>query len=269
MGASGEILSPSRTSRTVSREQPSARAISRSPRPSDSRRRHRGNRCNLNIGGPLLRLFWRRKQRPAGGPQLRKSGGPELRKSGGPQPRKLGGPQQRKSCTRSLTARPQISPGIAHPLSRFCLSDLRSVVPCKYRALTFPAVSPQRVASSASCSSGQRFARSFLPTPPRDDAVAALLTFPLAGYVKVFHLQVDAPCRAHWDCSALRASSLRGRRRKDRRRSTWPTAKLSNPTFGLSRARVSTVWRWMPKGSIWRPDTIGGREGLEPSTSAL
>ena len=56
----------------------------------------------------------------------------------------------------------QISPGIAHPLSRLCLSDLRSVVPCKYRALTFPAVSPQRVASSASCSSGQRFAFSSL-----------------------------------------------------------------------------------------------------------
>ena len=33
LGASGDTLRPSRTSRTVSREQPSARAISRRPRP--------------------------------------------------------------------------------------------------------------------------------------------------------------------------------------------------------------------------------------------
>src|SRR5579871_4244910 len=111
----------------------------------------------------------------------------------------------------SLAAGHQLSPGIAHPPSRLCLSDLRSVVPCKYRALTFPAVSPQRPASSASCSSGQRFARSFLPTAPHGAAVAALLTLPLAGYVKDFHLQVSAPCRAHKDYSALRASPLRGR----------------------------------------------------------
>jgi len=41
----------------------------------------------------------------------------------------------------------QISPGIAHPPSRLCLSDLRRIVLCKYRALQKLACSPQCVAS--------------------------------------------------------------------------------------------------------------------------
>ena len=47
----------------------------------------------------------------------------------------------------STVAAMQISPGITHPPSRSCLSDIRRVVPCKYRALAFYAASPQRVAS--------------------------------------------------------------------------------------------------------------------------
>ncbi len=58
----------------------------------------------------------------------------------------------------SPPAHNQISPGIAHPLSRLCLSDLRCIVPDKYRASTISAVCPQCNASSASCTSGQRFA---------------------------------------------------------------------------------------------------------------
>jgi hypothetical protein len=58
------------------------------------------------------------------------------------------------------------------------------MVPCRYRALMIMAISPL-------------FAHSFLPTPPHDDAVAAQLTFPPAGYVEDFHLQESAPCRAH------------------------------------------------------------------------
>jgi hypothetical protein len=110
-----------------------------------------------------------------------------------------------------LAADHQLSPGYCALTFTLMPVGSTSVVPCKYRALTFPAVSPQRLALSASCSSGQRFARSFLPTPPHGDAVAALLTFPRAGYVKDFHLLVSAPCRAHRDYSALRASPLRGR----------------------------------------------------------
>ena len=49
----------------------------------------------------------------------------------------------------------------------------------------------------SSCSSGQRFAFSFLPTSPRDDAVAVQLTLPPDGCVEDLHLQVGAPCRAH------------------------------------------------------------------------
>ncbi len=56
----------------------------------------------------------------------------------------------------------QISPGMTHPPSRLCPSDLRRRVPCKYWALTILDVSPRNVASSASCTSGQRFACGFL-----------------------------------------------------------------------------------------------------------
>ena len=57
-GVSGESRSPSRTSRTVRREQPSARAISRSPRPSASRRRISSYRCTVMLRTALLPPSW-------------------------------------------------------------------------------------------------------------------------------------------------------------------------------------------------------------------
>src|SRR6266542_2673064 len=50
---------------------------------------------------------------------------------------------------------------------------------------------------SASCSSGQRFALSFLRIRSRPRHPCLRLTLPLAGCVEDFHLQVRAPCRAH------------------------------------------------------------------------
>jgi len=41
----------------------------------------------------------------------------------------------------------QISPGIAHPPSRLCLSDLRRSVPYKFRALMICDTSPRYAAS--------------------------------------------------------------------------------------------------------------------------
>src|SRR6059058_5239309 len=53
-GASGERRSPSRTSRTVRREHPRARAISRRPRPSASRRRISSYRCTVMLRSAML-----------------------------------------------------------------------------------------------------------------------------------------------------------------------------------------------------------------------
>jgi hypothetical protein len=51
------------------------------------------------------------------------------------------------SDPRSLAARLQISPGIAHPPSRLCASDIRHRVPYMYWALHFLACSPHGTAS--------------------------------------------------------------------------------------------------------------------------
>src|SRR5580658_854672 len=48
---------------------------------------------------------------------------------------------------RSTAARWQISPGIAHSLSRLCPSDIRRIVRCKFWALTIIAASPRYAAS--------------------------------------------------------------------------------------------------------------------------
>jgi hypothetical protein len=57
----------------------------------------------------------------------------------------------------------QMSPGIAHPPSRLCLSDLRRRVPYNFRALMMRGhLTPPSRLVSASCSSGQRFAFGFL-----------------------------------------------------------------------------------------------------------
>src|SRR3989338_4017374 len=92
----------------------------------------------------------------------------------------------------------QISPGIAHPPSRLCLSDLRRSVPYKFRALMISDISPRYAASyplpvrqaSALPSASSRF-----PVPR--NTLAVRLTLPLAGRVEDFHLQVSAPRRAH------------------------------------------------------------------------
>lgn len=96
----------------------------------------------------------------------------------------------------------QISPGIAHPPSRLCLSDIRRSVPYKYWALMIWDISPRYAASyplpvrqaSALPSASSRFA-------VVRDTLAVQLTLPLAGRVEVFHLQVSAPCRAHHEKS--------------------------------------------------------------------
>lgn len=99
---------------------------------------------------------------------------------------------------RSPSAPLQISPGMTHPPSRLCPSDIRCNVPYKFRALTILAVLPRCNASyplpvrqaSALPSASSRFAVA-------RDTLAVRLTLPLAGRVEDFHLQVSAPCRAH------------------------------------------------------------------------
>src|SRR3990167_2520358 len=92
----------------------------------------------------------------------------------------------------------QISPGMAHPPSRLCLSDLRRSVPYKFRALMISDISPRYASSyplpvrqaSALPSASSRF-------PVTRNTLAVRLTLPLGGRVEDFHLQVSAPCRAH------------------------------------------------------------------------
>lgn len=92
----------------------------------------------------------------------------------------------------------QISPGITHPPSRLCLSDLRRSLPYKYWALMIMAISPGCVASyplpvrqaSALLSASSRFAVA-------RDTLAVQLALPLVGRAEDFHLRVGAPCRAH------------------------------------------------------------------------
>ena len=59
--------------------------------------------------------------------------------------------------------------------------------------LAYPAMTPL----SASCSSRQRFAFSFLQTPSRPGSPCRQLALPRVGWAEDFHLQESAPCRAH------------------------------------------------------------------------
>jgi hypothetical protein len=76
----------------------------------------------------------------------------------------------------------QISPGITHPPSRLCLSDLRRSLLYKYRALMIMDISPGYVASyplpvrqaSALPSASSRFAVA-------RETLAVQLTLPLVG----------------------------------------------------------------------------------------
>jgi hypothetical protein len=68
-----------------------------------------------------------------------------------------------------------------------------------------PAVPPL----SASCSSRQRFASGFLPTPGHPGNRCLPLTLAHVGCAEDFHLQVSAPCRAHRK-TPLKSFDLRG-----------------------------------------------------------
>ena len=83
-------------------------------------------------------------------------------------------------------------------LPRLCASDIRHCVPYTYPALcTFLPACPAMTPLSASCSSRQRFAFSFLQTPSRPGSPCRQLALPRVGWAEDFHLQVSAPCRAH------------------------------------------------------------------------
>src|SRR6267378_2184670 len=99
---------------------------------------------------------------------------------------------------RSTAACTQISPGIAHPPSRLCASDLRHRVPYTYRALHLFACSPRsaRLYPLPVRRASALPPASFRP-PVTRAALAVQLAFPRVGYAEDFHLPVSAPCRAH------------------------------------------------------------------------
>lgn len=98
----------------------------------------------------------------------------------------------------STEANRQISPGIAHSPSRLCPPHIRHDFPCRYRTLNLfafssspdasYAVSVRRASALPAASSGFHLAM---------DTLAVQLTIPPAGFVRDFHPQVSAPCRAH------------------------------------------------------------------------
>lgn len=98
----------------------------------------------------------------------------------------------------SPKANRQISPGIAHSPSRLCPPHIRHDFPCRYwtlKILAFSsspdasyAVSVRRASVLPAASSGFHLAM---------DTLAVQLTIPPAGFVRDFHPQVSAPCRAH------------------------------------------------------------------------
>ena len=102
------------------------------------------------------------------------------------------------SDPRSTAARHQISPGIAHSLSRLCASDLRHRVPYTYRALHLFACLPRsaRLYPLPVRRASALPPASFRP-PVARGALAVQLTLPRVGCVEDFHLQESAPCRAH------------------------------------------------------------------------
>ena len=70
--------------------------------------------------------------------------------------------------------------------------------PCKFWALMISAISPQHEASyPLPVRQASALPSGFLQTRSRPRNPCLRLTLPLAGRVKDFHLQVDAPCRAH------------------------------------------------------------------------
>ena len=98
----------------------------------------------------------------------------------------------------STMAAAQISPGMTHPPSRLGPSDIRRVLPCKYRALTILAVSPEHDASyPLPVRRASALPSASFRSPVSRGTLAVRLTLPLVGRVVDFHHQVSAPCRAH------------------------------------------------------------------------
>ena len=91
---------------------------------------------------------------------------------------------------RSTAAPVQISPGIAHPLSRLYASDIRHRVPYTYRALHLFACSPHsaRLYPLPVRRASALPPASFRP-PVAREALAVQLTLPRVGHVEDFHLQ--------------------------------------------------------------------------------
>ena len=154
-------------------------------------------------------------------------------------------------------ARLQISPGIAHPPSRLCPSDIRRALPYKYRASTMLAASPRHLASyllpvrraSAlpSASSRSTVARGTL---------AAQLTLPLVGRVEDFHLRVGAPCRAHHKKTPR--AEARGVRDRTRQ---CPTFTWGDPTLSSALSVFTTEFEMDSGGSrsLWPPGKLFGQ----------
>jgi hypothetical protein len=118
-------------------------------------------------------------------------------------------------------------------ISRGKTHDFRSIYPPHLRPsgpgdIGFQGCLPPRPPNGrllcGSCSSGQSFAYSFLPTPPRDDAVAVQLGVPVTKAPRGLAPPSHAPCPAHqkktptgWSASSVRS----GRPGSNRRRPAW------------------------------------------------
>ena len=87
---------------------------------------------------------------------------------------------------------------MTHSLSRLCPAHIRQDSPYRYRTLKNCAFSSSLVASYAlSVRRASVLPMGFLRIPPRDEHPCLRLTIPPVGFVRDFHPQVSAPCRAH------------------------------------------------------------------------
>jgi hypothetical protein len=124
----------------------------------------------------------------------------------------------------SSRAEHQISPGMTHPPSRLCLSDLRRIVPCMYRALHFFACSPR-------CSASIRFLfvrpALCLRLPPDSQSPATPL--PSAN---------TSPCRVCRGLSPPSECALPGAQRKTRRSGADGQVPCPKPTSTGARYGV-------------------------------
>src|SRR5882762_1661581 len=105
--------------------------------------------------------------------------------------------------TRHACRSPRVSRTFFHAYARrIYVTAFRTCTGLRIFGPAYPTVTPL----SASCSSRQRFASSFLPTPGHPRNRCLPLTLAHVGCVKDFHLQEGAPCRAHPKERAARSS---------------------------------------------------------------